>query len=102
MTKKVFIKMMTDYKKLQDDIDSVHDAMRKLDPDFGGFCISRVECFIMELIKHTFNDESDWVAYYIYDLSWGKKYKKGCVTEKDKDIPLKTLSDLYNLINKGE
>ena len=102
MNKQLFLKMMKEYKQLSDDIDNVHQAMKKLDPDFGGFCISRVESFCTKLIKHSFDDKFGWVEYFIYDLEWGKKYKKGSVTENGKITPLKTLEDLYELLNKGE
>ena len=103
--KEAFLKVMKEYKQLIDDIDNVHNAMKKLDPDFGGFCISRLENFCSKLIKHSFDDKFDWISYYMYDLEWGKKYKKGTIIgDNGKIIPLKTLEDLYNLLteSKGE
>jgi hypothetical protein len=103
MNKEVFLKLMKDYKQLIDDIDNVHNAMKKLDPDFGGFCISRVEEFCSKVIKLSFDDKFEWISYYMYDLEWGKKYKKGSVTDKNgKNIPLKTLEDLYKLLTESK
>jgi len=102
MNKETFIKLMTNYKELDIDINNVNIAMRKLDPDFGGFCISRVATAILEVLQAALDDKGDWISYYIYDLEWGTKYKKGCIKEKDgKNIPLKTLGDLYNLLTEN-
>jgi hypothetical protein len=103
MNKKNFIKMMTDYKSLIDDIDGVHNAMTKLDPDFGGFCISRVENYCFKLIELIMGDKDGWIEYYIYDLGWGKKWTKTSMSdENNKSIKLKTLEDLYKLLTDNQ
>lgn len=56
---------------------------------------------IIELLSNLTNDESDWIRYWIYELDFGKKWKLGTITEKDKsDVPLKTINDLWNILNK--
>ncbi len=44
-----------------------------------------------------FKDETkdSWIEYYLWELDFGKKYKDGCVTRKDKSIV--NLSDAGNL-----
>ena len=102
MDKKTFIKLMSGLKTLEQNLKGVDKALQKLSPDFGGFFIASVNELVLDAIKSNFNnDPSDWIGYYIYDLDWGKDWKKGAVTSKDgKDIKLKTLSDLYNILTE--
>ena len=46
-------------------------------------------------------DKSDWISYYIYELDFGERYEEGMITEDGKNIPLKTVDDLWNIL-KGE
>jgi hypothetical protein len=104
ITLEQFTKLMVEFKKLQDDEHAVHDAMQKLSPDFGGFYLSRYSELFTRMIKMLTGDgDADWIGYYIYELEWGKKYHKGCITDnKKKDIPLKTIKDLYNIIKNKD
>ena len=48
-----------------------------------------------------FNDKSEIIDYWVYDLDYGKKYKDGCITEADNtNIILKTSEDLYDYLIK--
>lgn len=104
ITLEQFTKLMVEFKQLLEDEREVHVALQKLSPDFGGFYLSRYSELFLEMLKLLTDDgESDWIGYYIYELEWGKKYHKGCITDKNKkDIPLKTIKDLYNIINNKE
>ena len=89
-------------QKLDEDMRRVHDAMQILDPDFGGFCISRVESALIDLLYDVMGDTCDtWISYWIYDLDYGKNWKPDSVKEKDGTvIPLKTAEDLYTHLIK--
>jgi len=53
----------------------------------------------IELLRNIFNDESDWISYYIYDLDFGKEYREGVVQDENgQNVPLLTVEDLYNLL----
>ena len=100
MIKKEFIDSLKRIKVIIDNIDGVHKALKKLDPDFGGFYLANVETEMLHLLKIAINDDSDWISYFVYDLEWGKKWKKGMITSRDgKDIPLKTINDVYNIMH---
>lgn len=99
LTKDQFLAAMTDLKVLKDINDEINTAMRKLSPDFGGFHNEKAEALILFILQSAMDDESEWISYFIYDLKWGKKYKDGCITERDGSIiKLETLEDLYNLL----
>jgi hypothetical protein len=45
------------------------------------------------------DDKHDEISYWCYDLNFGRDAKKDSVTDKNgKGIPIKTLSNLYDLI----
>ena len=99
MDKKEFVKSLINIKSILDDIDGVHLALKKLDPDFGGLYMSRVETALIDMLEKLVDDKSQWISYYIYDLEWGKKWKLKSVTDKrGKDIPLKTMENLFDCI----
>lgn len=57
---------------------------------------------ILKLLKDLTNDENDWIYYYIYDLEFGTKYHSGMVKDSNlNDIELKTIEDLWNILNEG-
>ena len=55
---------------------------------------------IVDLLNYLFRDAGDWIGYYVWELDCGKDYKPGMITEKggNKEIPLATIKDLYNLL----
>lgn len=53
----------------------------------------------IKILEDMFNDKSGWISYYIWELEFGDKYVDGCITEKGKNIKLKGIDDLWNIIN---
>jgi len=101
LDKEQFIKIMTEFKLLRDDLDNAHNALKKLDEDFGGLHLGRVDDLILNVLKTVMDDkENDWIGYYIYEIEWGQKYKDGYVEQNNKNIKLKTFEDLYNILTK--
>jgi len=99
LSKPKFIKFIKELQSIELDIEGVHKALQKLDPDFGGFYLSRVNTLIVKLLQESVNDQEEWISYWIYELDYGKKWRKGTVTDKNKkDIKLQTAEDLYNYI----
>ena len=66
------------------------------DTNFSGFFMN--DDFLLDLLKELYDDKSDWIGYWLYDLDCGKFAKKNSVKMKGKNIPIKTLDDLYNII----
>lgn len=60
-----------------------------------------IENQLRSILKRAMNDDHkhSWIDYFMYELDFGKKYKKGCATRKDKTfINLKTSSALYDYL----
>ena len=99
MNKETFKKHLLEIKSICEDVQGVDSAIRKLDPDFGGFYLSRVEQAMVDILKAAVNDKSDYLGYWIWENNWGEGIKKNSVTDKKgKPIPLKTPEQLYDAI----
>lgn len=98
--KNKFIILMKRYLKLREVEDKINDAFKGLCSDFSQFSLSNHDELILDILENLFNDKhNDWIGYWLYDLNCGKDWKKGKITAKNgKDIPLKTLTDLYNVL----
>ena len=98
MNKKEFIDTIKNIKSIIDDIEGVNVALKKLDPDFGGFYLSRIQTSLLGMLKKLMDDKEDWIRYFMYEMD-GKFSNKKIITDKnDKKIPLKNYNDLWNLI----
>ena len=54
---------------------------------------------VVDLLAYIFKDEENkWIDYYVFELRCGEKYKRGDVQIDGKDVPLKTIGDLWNLL----
>jgi hypothetical protein len=103
MDKTTFKKLMNEFIALRKDEDNVDRAMRKFNPDFGYFSLGRYETLFLQAMKEAMTDTSDWISYFVYDMSFGKDAKEKSVTDKNgKGIPIKTLDNLYNIIKNNE
>jgi hypothetical protein len=57
---------------------------------------------VVDLLEMIMNDlENHWISYYIYDLNFGEKYKKGDVTIDGDEYPLRNVKDLWELLLFG-
>lgn len=99
MTREQFCEYMSNVQKL-------HVASSDLKEKTDG-CVDVTEKFdtypFMKWLAAIFEDKSEWIDYFTYELDWGNGWYSGCVTETDKngethDVPLSTFSDLYTLV----
>lgn len=105
LDKKTFCALMREFRTLRNDTHAAHEALKKLDPDFGGLNLSRHENFIVGLLERLVDDsEADsMVSYFIYEREWGEKQDSsgkdtGPVTIANKNYKLKTPEHLYDII----
>ena len=90
--------------KLQDEHDNkCIDALSILLPEDRiviGYNNNWLAIALMSLLKIIFKDESEWISYWLYDLDFGKQYKKGCVTSNGKNCDISTPEKLYEFLMK--
>jgi hypothetical protein len=55
---------------------------------------------LLKILKEATNDyvEHSTIEYYIYELDFGSKYEEGMIKIQEKDMPLATVEDLWNLL----
>lgn len=66
--------------------------------DFG----NEVCDLLLQTLEIYFEDESEWISYYIYELNFGKKYKDGMITIDDTIVRLSNTKELYNLLMENK
>lgn len=100
MNKDLFIECIDSLKKQQEHNKKCNKAFKIILPnDFvSGYDLEIITTQFIKLLKTLLNDKSEWIDYYIYELDFGKEYKKGCVRFNNKDVKLKTSEDLWNIL----
>ena len=104
ITKKLFIETIEELKKQVLHDRKCGDAFEVILPhDFTtGYNNSWVVNQLVKLLKVAKDDNhrDSWIEYYMWELNFGEDYKDGAVTENNKNIPLKTPEDLWNILKK--
>ena len=106
MNKQQFTKHLTKFVELKKETEKIENIMYKsiLKDDFnsGLYGVGLYTDLILDILKDAMDDdEFDNIIYWIYNLEFGTKWKKGMITDKDgKDIKLKTINDLYKELIK--
>ena len=88
ISKEKFIQVIYSIQKQLDYDNKCHDAFSViLKNDYvSGYDYSLVLNSLIELLKIEFNDDEDWIEYFIWELDFGKKYKDGMITNKNNEI----------------
>lgn len=97
MTKENFAKLINAVKNHSDYIWNLY---KDYSIDFVNSPVMEIENEITKYLKAQFDDKSDWISYWMWELDFGENWKPGTVTENGNDIPLKTIDDLWNLLTK--
>ena len=102
VNKNDFIKILNrlqNHTELQDKINNLFDGyIDNTEQDFcnaGSICIGH-ENIVVKLLEDMF--ETDLISWWIYELNYGKEYKPGCLTEKNKEIDVSTSEKLYDVL----
>ena len=99
LDRELFNEMMAFIEERSKAGDAINEILDK--EDLSCFCniYDKYEVKVIEWLERIMNDtENSWISYWVYNLDFGKSWKKGDVTENEQDIPLKTSDDLYNLL----
>jgi hypothetical protein len=59
---------------------------------------------LLKVLSDSFDDECDWIGYWVYELDFGETYVDGMVTIDDVVVKMETVEDLYTVLteNKGK
>lgn len=101
VSKETFISVMNWLETLDKKMDDVDTALKELSPDFGGFYIPDVTDIVVEILKDVFNDEDEWISYFIYERDWLHDLKLGDVTVDGEPIDLNTWDKVYKFLIKN-
>lgn len=91
---------MEELKIILDEDKELDDVLGKISPDFGGFHNEKAIELIMKLLKRLTNDYYDWISFYVWECDFGKE-KGRLFDSNDKEIPFKTIEDLYNVLKEN-
>ena len=53
---------------------------------------------LIDLLALRFDDTNEWINYWMWELDFGKKYRPGMVLVDGKEVHLKTINDLWNIL----
>jgi hypothetical protein len=102
LQRKTFIKLMRKMVELKKLDDEFRKFTKRIDPDsYGISAFNQYESFALECLKEAMGDDSDWIGYWLYEGNCGKDRRVHSVTNKGKKVPLKTLDNLFDCIQKG-
>ena len=100
LTKEEFVKIIEEFVSLKNDEYAVHEALKKFDPDFGFFSLSRYETLLVRILESALNDKSQWISWWIYEKECGKRKKMTVSDKKGKALPSRTPGDIWELIKR--
>ena len=101
MTKEVFVETINFMKTRFDNEIIINNYLTAEFGDAIFYPYSHYEVQMIKVLEDVFDDTSEWISYFIYELDFGRKWKPGCVTEDGKDIPLSTPEQLYDMISEN-
>lgn len=97
------INRLKSYDELQNKInDLFKENIDNKEMDFmnaGSICIGH-ESVVVYLLERMF--DTDMISYFIYELDYGERYKKGCVLDENmNEIDLSTAEKMYDYLVKS-
>ena len=104
--KKEFVDIINKLKEVDDFVKETNTKARQLNDaiisDFfnaSSLSISH-ESIVVRLLENMFN-ENDIISWWIYELDYGRKYRKGCLQDgKGHNINISTPEKLYDYLTK--
>lgn len=92
---KEFEQIILNVKKSWERVGTLSDVTKcDMFVDLAGPLIDEV----VDLLEYIFEDENSWIAYWMFDLNFGENYVPGKVLENGKEVPLKTIEDLWDIL----
>ena len=83
--------------------DKIYNAVRGVGTDGEYFRNTPTVDTTLMLLNRIFKDDSEYplIDYWVYELDCGDNWERGAITDDDgHDIPLGTISDLYDELTR--
>ena len=61
--------------------------------------VSTMASDYVDMLEEYCDDQQGWITYWIYELEFGEKWTESSVSINNVNIPLKTVEDLWNLLD---
>lgn len=89
-------------KKRHQQIDAINEQLEDFNPDFPTYFPSddEMEDRLVASLERELGDTYHELSYFIYDLDFGRKEGIAVWDEHDNPIPLHTIQDVLNLIER--
>jgi len=102
-TKDMFTEAINEIEKQYNHDRNCSEAFKVILPNdhTSGYDNHWLQNKLIEILQIAMNDnhKHSWIEYYIWELDFGKKYNKGCVTYKDGgNIDLSNSAALWDLL----
>lgn len=99
------INRLRNYDDLQKKINNLFDDwIDNRENDFcnaGSICIGH-ETVVVDLLKDIFQDDTDLLGWWLYELDYGRAFTIGAIVEEDGSKPdLTTPEKLYDYLVRG-
>lgn len=105
ISKKEFVDIINSLKEVDQFVEETNERAKKLKDAvmsdfFNAMSLSiSHENTVVQLLESMF--ETDMISYWLYELEYGKKYKRGCVQDANgKVINISTAEKLYDYLIK--
>lgn len=98
ISKETFVEVMNKLETLDKKMNDVDVAMKALSPDFCGFYIPQAFYIVLDILTNIFNDKSDWLSRFVFELDWLHDRKSGDVLVNDKSVDLSTWDKAYDFL----
>ncbi len=102
-TKDLFIETINEIENQYNHDRKCSDAFKVILPNDYTSCYDNhyLQNQLMKILKIAMDDNNkdSWIEYYMWELDFGKKWKKGYITSDGKDVKLRNVSDLWDLLN---
>jgi hypothetical protein len=94
---------LVEFKKHMERIKKTYDTEMKLCELLNCDCpiafTDEIVDSVIDLLEAHFEDEDEWITYWMFELDFGSKWKNGTITDdKGNDIKLQTIEDLYEVL----
>jgi hypothetical protein len=103
ISKELFIESINEIEKQYNHDQKCSEAFKVILPD--DFITSYDNSFLLnqllKILKISMNDnhKHSWIEYFIYELDFGRNWKKDCVLVHGENFNLKNPNDLWDLLN---